>query len=50
MVFFGDSITEQHLYTTFVETYSLTRFPERHVTFANSGWGGDRGMSRSLLN
>src|ERR1700684_4485970 len=42
VVFFGDSITDQRLYTTFVETYVLTRFPRRDVTFVHSGWGGDR--------
>src|SRR6058998_3829143 len=42
VVFFGDSITDQRLYTTFVETYVVTRFPRWNVTFAHSGWGGDR--------
>ena len=42
VVFFGDSITDQRLYTTFVETYVVTRFPQRKVTFVHSGWGGDR--------
>jgi len=42
VVFFGDSITDQRLYTTFVETYALTRFPDRQIAFTHSGWGGDR--------
>src|SRR2546430_5339848 len=42
VVFYGDSITDQRLYTTFVETYLVTRFPARHVRFVHSGWGGDR--------
>ena len=42
VVFYGDSITDQRLYTTFAETYVLTRFPQRKVTFVHSGWGGDR--------
>jgi lysophospholipase L1-like esterase len=42
IVFYGDSITDQRLYTTFVETFILTRFPERKITFVHSGWGGDR--------
>jgi lysophospholipase L1-like esterase len=42
VVFFGDSITDQRLYTTLVETYVLTRFPQLHVAFVHSGWGGDR--------
>lgn len=42
VVFFGDSITDQRLYTTFTETFSVTRFPKRNITFVHSGWGGDR--------
>lgn len=42
VVFFGDSITEQRLYTTYVEHYVLTHFPDRRITFINSGWGGDQ--------
>ncbi len=42
VVFYGDSITEQQLYTTFTETYVLTRFPKLKVAFVHSGWGGDR--------
>ena len=42
VVFFGDSITDQRLYTTFAETYVVTRFPKMNVTFVHSGWGGDR--------
>ena len=42
IVFYGDSITDQRLYTTFVETFAVTRFPDRKFTFVHSGWGGDR--------
>ncbi len=42
VVFYGDSITEQRLYTTFVETYVLTRFPRLRASFVHSGVGGDR--------
>jgi len=42
VVFYGDSITDQRLYTTFTETYVLTRFPKMKVVFIHSGWGGDR--------
>jgi lysophospholipase L1-like esterase len=42
VVFFGDSITDQRLYTTFTETFAVTRFPKRNITFIHSGWGGDR--------
>src|SRR5262245_18776759 len=42
VVFYGDSITDQRLYTTFTETYVVTRFPKLDVSFIHSGWGGDR--------
>ncbi|HEY3129598.1 MAG TPA: SGNH/GDSL hydrolase family protein [Acidobacteriota bacterium] len=42
VVFYGDSITDQRLYTGFVESYVLTRFPQLNVSFVHSGWGGDR--------
>lgn len=42
VVFYGDSITDQRLYTTFAETFVVTRFPKMNVTFVHSGWGGDR--------
>jgi len=42
VVFYGDSITEQRLYTTFVETFAVTRFPTLPLFFVHSGWGGDR--------
>jgi lysophospholipase L1-like esterase len=42
VVFYGDSITDQRLYTTFAETFVVTRFPKLDVSFVHSGWGGDR--------
>jgi lysophospholipase L1-like esterase len=42
VVFYGDSITDQRLYTLYVETYVLTRFPKLDASFVHSGWGGDR--------
>lgn len=42
VVFYGDSITDQRLYTTYTETYVVTRFPRMDVSFIHSGWGGDR--------
>src|SRR5580765_474596 len=42
VVFYGDSITDQRLYTTFTETYVVTRFPKLDVSFVHSGWGGDK--------
>ncbi len=42
VVFYGDSITDQRLYTTYIESYCVSRFPGAHFTFVHSGWGGDR--------
>lgn len=42
VVFFGDSITNQRLYTVYTEAYVLTRFPRLRVGFVHSGWSGDR--------
>jgi len=42
IVFYGDSITDQRQYSTLVETYVLTRFPQMKVSFVHSGWGGDK--------
>ncbi len=42
VVFYGDSITDQRLYTTYIESYCVSRFPKSHFTFVHSGWGGDR--------
>ena len=42
VVFYGDSITEQKLYTTDIEEYVLTRFPNFNIRFVNSGVGGDK--------
>lgn len=42
VVFYGDSITDQRLYTTYTETYVVTRFPTTNITFIHSGWSGDR--------
>jgi lysophospholipase L1-like esterase len=42
VLFYGDSITEQRLYTTYVEHYVLTRYPDRRITFITTGWGGDQ--------
>ncbi len=41
IVFYGDSITAQRLYTVFTEAYIVTRFPHLNVRFVHSGWGGD---------
>ena len=41
VVFYGDSITEQQSYGRDIETYVLTRYPDYHVKFVNSGWTSD---------
>lgn len=46
VVFLGDSITEQKLYTTYLEAYTLTRFPDKAFRFRNVGWGGDTAWLR----
>ena len=42
VVMMGDSITEQHLYSNYVEMWTVTRFPAWNITFRNVGIGGDR--------
>lgn len=46
VVFLGDSITEQRLYTTYIEAYALTRHPNWKLWFRNVGWGGDTAWLR----
>jgi lysophospholipase L1-like esterase len=42
VVFLGDSITHQRLYTQYVEDFFFTRFPDRRVRLHNAGIGGAR--------
>lgn len=42
VVMIGDSITEQHQYSNFVEVWTVTRFPKWKFTFRNIGLAGDR--------
>jgi lysophospholipase L1-like esterase len=44
VVFLGDSITHQCLYTQYVEDYFYTRMPKARIRFHNSGVGGDRAI------
>src|SRR5438046_8492170 len=46
VVFLGDSITEQRLYTTYIEAYTLSRHPDWKLSFRNVGWGGDTSWLR----
>jgi lysophospholipase L1-like esterase len=41
VVMIGDSITEQRLYSTYVQMWTVTRFPTWKITFRNVGIGGD---------
>lgn len=41
IVFYGDSITEQNLYSAYLETFLLSRFPGKRLATFNFGWGGD---------
>jgi lysophospholipase L1-like esterase len=42
LVIYGDSITEQRLYSRFVQQYLYCRYPELKLAVYNAGWGGDR--------
>lgn len=44
VVMIGDSITEQHLYSNYVEMWTVTRFPHWKISFRNVGIGGDRSV------
>src|SRR5713226_4010049 len=41
VVVMGDSITEQRLYSNYLELWSQTRFPSYNLVFRNVGIGGD---------
>ena len=41
VVMMGDSITAQHMYSSYVEAWALTRFPAWELRFFNVGIGGD---------
>ena len=42
VVFIGDDATAQRMFTTLIETYTLSRFPGWNITFRNVGWEGDK--------
>ncbi|WP_437206817.1 SGNH/GDSL hydrolase family protein [Planctomicrobium sp. SH664] len=44
IVFLGDSITHQRLYTQYVEDYFYTRFPNLRLKIHNAGVGGARAI------
>lgn len=41
VVFYGDSITEQRLYTKYIQQFMLARYPDLKLRFFNAGWSGD---------
>jgi lysophospholipase L1-like esterase len=41
-LFLGDSITHKGFYTSYVETYFVTCYPERKLKFINAGISGDK--------
>ena len=41
IVFYGDSITEQNLYSAYLETFLVSRFPAKKLAAYNFGWSGD---------
>jgi lysophospholipase L1-like esterase len=41
VVFLGDSITEQYQYSSYIELYLTTRFPQGEMLFLNAGISGD---------
>jgi len=45
VVFYGDSITDDQWYPTFIRTFVATRHPEWRNTFLNRGVSGDRTSS-----
>lgn len=42
VVFLGDSITHQCLYTQYIEDFFYTRYPDRRIRFHNAGVSGDK--------
>ncbi|MGN6726213.1 MAG: GDSL-type esterase/lipase family protein [Tepidisphaeraceae bacterium] len=41
VVFYGDSITQQRLYTTYLEEYVRCRYRDLKLSFFTAGWNGD---------
>lgn len=42
LVIYGDSITEQRMYSRYMQQYLFCRYPELKLNAYNAGWGGDR--------
>ena len=41
VVLYGDSITEQNLYSAFIETFLISRLVDKDLRVYNFGWSGD---------
>ncbi|MBI1899478.1 MAG: hypothetical protein HYS13_00005, partial [Planctomycetia bacterium] len=52
VAFIGDVLIEREQIAGHIETMLTLRYPNRHVTFRNLGWSGDRpdGISREGLS
>jgi hypothetical protein len=48
VVFYGDDATEQRMFSTLIETYTLSRFPAWKIRFRNTGWAGDKLLGTGL--
>ncbi|HUU00987.1 MAG TPA: SGNH/GDSL hydrolase family protein [Myxococcota bacterium] len=48
VVFLGDSITWQNLYTAYIEAYFIRRYPERKIRFINLGVRGDTAAGAAM--
>lgn len=48
LVFLGDSITQQGMYTAYVEDWLALRHPGRLLTCYNAGWAGDTVQGANL--
>jgi len=42
IVVYGDSITEQRMYSRYLQQYLYVRYPEMKLQVYNAGWGGDQ--------
>lgn len=42
IVIYGDSITEQRMYSCYLAQYLYCRYPDLKLSTYNAGWGGDR--------
>ncbi len=48
VVFLGDSITWQNLYTAYIEAYFIRRYPQKEIRFVNLGVRGDTAAGAAM--